>query len=151
MGSTFYQLCPRYSRTLTSTAPMANRLWETFTFTYFKYFLCFQCLVIIQMIISLFQEDNAISAKVVSLAAFKYFKITKQLIQTEKKRKYLNFETDKLKQTTIVGPNACCIHPLCICSCHSNLYLAVAVIQCNMYKITFSFPKAGKKTSNRPW
>ena len=33
MGSAFHQLCPRYSGTLTPTAPMANRLWETFTFT----------------------------------------------------------------------------------------------------------------------
>ena len=32
MGSAFHQLCPRYSGTLTPTAPMANRLWETFTF-----------------------------------------------------------------------------------------------------------------------
>ena len=32
MGSAFHQLCPRYSGTLTPTAPTANRLWETFTF-----------------------------------------------------------------------------------------------------------------------
>ena len=32
MGSTFHQLCPRYSGTLTPTAPTAIRLWETFTF-----------------------------------------------------------------------------------------------------------------------
>ena len=32
MGSAFHQLCPRYSGTLTPTAPMAIRLWETFTF-----------------------------------------------------------------------------------------------------------------------
>ena len=32
MGYAFYQLCPRYSGTLTPTAPMAIRLWETFTF-----------------------------------------------------------------------------------------------------------------------
>ena len=32
MGSTFYQLCPRNSGTLTPTALMAIRLWETFTF-----------------------------------------------------------------------------------------------------------------------
>ena len=36
MGSAFDQLCPRYSVTLTPTAPMANRLWETFTFTYIE-------------------------------------------------------------------------------------------------------------------
>ena len=30
MGSAFHQLCPRYSGTLTTTAPTANRLWETF-------------------------------------------------------------------------------------------------------------------------
>ena len=35
MGSAFHQLCPRYSGTLTPTAPTANRLWETFTFTLF--------------------------------------------------------------------------------------------------------------------
>ena len=33
MGSAFHQLCPRYSGTLTPTAPMAVWLWETFTFT----------------------------------------------------------------------------------------------------------------------
>ena len=33
MGSTFHQLCLRYSGTLTPTAPTAIRLWETFTFT----------------------------------------------------------------------------------------------------------------------
>ena len=32
MGSAFHQLCPRYSGTLTPTAPTAIRLWETFTF-----------------------------------------------------------------------------------------------------------------------
>ena len=32
MGSAFHQLCPRYSGTLTLTAPTAIRLWETFTF-----------------------------------------------------------------------------------------------------------------------
>ena len=32
MGSAFHQLCPRYCGTLTPTAPVANRLWETFTF-----------------------------------------------------------------------------------------------------------------------
>ena len=32
MGSAFQQLCPRYSGTLTPTAPTAIRLWETFTF-----------------------------------------------------------------------------------------------------------------------
>ena len=36
MGSAFHQLCPRYSGTLTPTAPTANRLWETSTFTYFQ-------------------------------------------------------------------------------------------------------------------
>ena len=38
MGSAFHQLCPRYSGTLTPTAPTAIRLWDTFTF-YSKY-LC---------------------------------------------------------------------------------------------------------------
>ena len=32
MDSTFHQLCPRYSGSLTSTVPMAIRLWETFNF-----------------------------------------------------------------------------------------------------------------------
>ena len=32
MGSAFQQLCPRYSGTLTPTAPTAIRLWDTFTF-----------------------------------------------------------------------------------------------------------------------
>ena len=32
MGSAFHQLCPRYSGTLTQTAPTAIRLWKTFTF-----------------------------------------------------------------------------------------------------------------------
>ena len=31
MGSTFHQLCPKYSGTLTPTAPTAIRLWDTFT------------------------------------------------------------------------------------------------------------------------
>ena len=32
MGSTFHQLCPRYSGSLTSTVLMAIRLWETLNF-----------------------------------------------------------------------------------------------------------------------
>ena len=32
MGFAFHQLCPRYSGTLTPTAPRAVRLLETFTF-----------------------------------------------------------------------------------------------------------------------
>ena len=39
MGSAFHQLCPRYSGTLTPTAPTAIRLWDTFTF-----FICAACL-----------------------------------------------------------------------------------------------------------
>ena len=35
MGSAFHQLCPRYSGTLTPTAPTAIRLWDTFTFFFF--------------------------------------------------------------------------------------------------------------------
>ena len=35
MDSTFYQLCPRYSGTLNPTAPMAIRLWEIFTLTFY--------------------------------------------------------------------------------------------------------------------
>ena len=31
MSSAFHQLCPRYSGTLTPTAPTAIRLWDTFT------------------------------------------------------------------------------------------------------------------------
>ena len=31
MGSAFHQLCPRYSGTLTPTAPTAIKLWDTFT------------------------------------------------------------------------------------------------------------------------
>ena len=38
MGSAFHQLCPRYSGTLTPTAPTAMRLWETFTFFLLVYF-----------------------------------------------------------------------------------------------------------------
>ena len=34
MGSAFHQLCPRYSGTLTPTAPTAIKLWDTFTFTF---------------------------------------------------------------------------------------------------------------------
>ena len=33
MGSTFHLLCPRYSGSLTPTAPTAVRLWDFFTFT----------------------------------------------------------------------------------------------------------------------
>ena len=36
MGSALHQLCPRYSGTLTSTAPTDIRLWETLTFTFFN-------------------------------------------------------------------------------------------------------------------
>ena len=36
MGSAPHQLCPRYSGTLTPTAPTAIRLWETFTFTFYS-------------------------------------------------------------------------------------------------------------------
>ena len=32
MGSALHQLCPRYSGTLTPTAPTAIKLWDTFTF-----------------------------------------------------------------------------------------------------------------------
>ena len=39
MGSAFHQLCPRYSGTLTPTAPTAIRLWETFTFEH-QLFVC---------------------------------------------------------------------------------------------------------------
>ena len=35
MGSAFRQMCPRYSGTLTPTAPTAIKLWETFTFTFY--------------------------------------------------------------------------------------------------------------------
>ena len=38
MGSAFHQLCPRYSGTLTPTAPTAIRLWETFTFTFLPHY-----------------------------------------------------------------------------------------------------------------
>ena len=31
----FHQLCPRYSGTLTPTAPMAIKLWDTFIFTFY--------------------------------------------------------------------------------------------------------------------
>ena len=37
MGFAFHQLCPRYSGTLTPTAPTAIRLWETFTFFNYIY------------------------------------------------------------------------------------------------------------------
>ena len=37
MGSAFHQLCPRYSGTLTPTAPMAIRLWDTLTFFYISF------------------------------------------------------------------------------------------------------------------
>ena len=42
MGSAFHHLCPRYSGTLTSTATMAIRLWETFTFllSFYPTLLC---------------------------------------------------------------------------------------------------------------
>ena len=33
-GMHFHQLCPRYSGTLTHTAPTAISLWETFTFNF---------------------------------------------------------------------------------------------------------------------
>ena len=36
MGSAFHQLCPRYSGTLTPTAPTAIRLWDTLTLTLTK-------------------------------------------------------------------------------------------------------------------
>ena len=36
MGSAFHQLCPRYSGTLAPSAPTANRLWKTFTFTFYN-------------------------------------------------------------------------------------------------------------------
>ena len=39
MGSAFHQLCPRYSGTLTPTAPTAIRLWDTFTFTFLAYIM----------------------------------------------------------------------------------------------------------------
>ena len=41
MGSAFHQLCPRYSGTLTPTAPTAIRLWDTFTLFTFKTVLLF--------------------------------------------------------------------------------------------------------------
>ena len=42
MGSVFHQLCPRYSGTLTPTAPTAIRLWDTFTFTLTNDVVCFE-------------------------------------------------------------------------------------------------------------
>ena len=42
MGSAFHQLCPRYSGTLTPTAPTAIRLWDTFTFLYSKHKTCLE-------------------------------------------------------------------------------------------------------------
>ena len=42
MGSAFHQLCPRYSGTLTPTAPTAIKLWDTFTFTFYVGYN-FQC------------------------------------------------------------------------------------------------------------
>ena len=48
MGSAFHQLCPRYSGTLTPTAPTAIRLWDTFTLPFYflqisKYsYICLQ-------------------------------------------------------------------------------------------------------------
>ena len=41
MGSAFHWLCPRYSGTLTPTAPMAIKLWETFIFTFLPFLLAF--------------------------------------------------------------------------------------------------------------
>ena len=35
MGFAFHRLCPRYSGTLTPSAPTAIRLWETFIFTFY--------------------------------------------------------------------------------------------------------------------
>ena len=49
MGSAFHQLCPRYSGTLTPTAPTAIRLWDAFTFYLLKqlfsycHLLCLKC------------------------------------------------------------------------------------------------------------
>ena len=40
MGSAFHQLCPRYSGTLTPTAPTAIKLWDTFTFTFLPEISC---------------------------------------------------------------------------------------------------------------
>ena len=40
MGSAFHQLCPRYSGTLTPTAPMAVRLLETFSFLFHLRNIC---------------------------------------------------------------------------------------------------------------
>ena len=37
-GLRLHQLCPRYSGTLTSTAPTAIRLWETFTYLYHSWY-----------------------------------------------------------------------------------------------------------------
>ena len=38
MDSAFHLLYPRYSGTLTPTAPMAVRLWEIFSFSLFTFF-----------------------------------------------------------------------------------------------------------------
>ena len=47
MKEAFHQLCPRYSGTLTPTAPVAIRLWETFTFTfYFESQVLIKCAVV---------------------------------------------------------------------------------------------------------
>ena len=40
MGSAFHQLCPRYSGTLTPTAPTVIRLWDTFTFFFTLWDTC---------------------------------------------------------------------------------------------------------------
>ena len=41
MGFAFHMMCLRYSGPLIITAPLAVRLWETYTFTVVSYFIEF--------------------------------------------------------------------------------------------------------------
>ena len=62
MSSALHQLCPRYSGTLTPTAPTASRLWETFTFTT-KYVKTFQLHLLNFILYSLKIEPNEKNTK----------------------------------------------------------------------------------------
>ena len=93
MGSAFHQLCPRYSGTLTPTAPTAIRLWDTFTF--FNVLIIMQLNSLIKATLStgftLFYKQFHIC-----LSLFQFTIKPKQKQETEESRNSLVYDFEQL-------------------------------------------------------
>ena len=95
MGSAFHQLCPRYSGTLTPTAPTAIRLWDTFYWP-FSSTKCFCVLILVintlikvQKSLKQFSPFNiahlskcVVNSNLIKLSKLKYIVILKGLFCT---------------------------------------------------------------------